>query len=183
MRSVVRPFAAVALVLVVAACTASGEPAGSPDAGRTTAPVPVLPATSSPAAAEATLATDGGLPTAPAPTRVGTTRTDWGEILDAVPDTFPVFPDATVADPPPAPASGIWTSKARVDEVATWYRDQLTAANFASVDLGSALEDGSRIIDVTGDIPECKVQVAVRPVDGSTMITVFYGSGCAGGGG
>ena len=70
-----------------------------------------------------------------------------------------------------------------MDEVATWYRDQLTAANFASVDLGSALEDGSRIIDVTGDIPECKVQVAVRPVDGSTMITVFYGSGCAGGGG
>lgn len=181
MRSIVRPLAAAAIVLVVAACTAAGGSTDSP--GVTTATSPASPA-GSPAASDApTLATDGTLPTAPAATDVGTTRTDWGEILDAVPDTFPVFPGATVADPPPAPASGIWLSKAPVDEVATWYRDQLTAASFASVDLGDALEDGSRVIDVTGDLPECKVQLAVRPVDGSTMITVFYGSGCTGGGG
>ena len=177
MRSAVRPFAAVAFVLVTAACTASGGPAGNGSVA-----TPASPADASTAGAP-TLATGASLPTAAAPTAVGTSRTDWGEILDAVPDTFPVFPGATAADPPPAPASGIWISKAPVDEVATWYRDQLTAASFASVDLGSALEDGSRVIDVTGDLPECKLQLAIRPVDGSTMITVFYGSGCAGGGG
>jgi hypothetical protein len=180
MRSAVRPLAAVTIVLLVAACTTTGQSTAGP--GATTASSPAAPAGSSAAPDATTLATDGTGPTAPAPTAVGTTRTDWGEILDAVPDTFPVFPGATVADPPPAPASGIWLSKAPVDEVATWYRDQLTAASFASVDLGDALEDGSRVIDVTGDVPECKVELAVRPVDGSTMITVFYGSGCAGGG-
>jgi hypothetical protein len=111
---------------------------------------------------------------------VGTTKTAWGVILDAVPDTFPVFPDATLASPVPEAVSGAWIATATVDEVAVWYHDAVLAAAFASADLGSALEDGSRVLDVQGDLPECKVQVTVRPAGGSTMISVLYGAGCAG---
>ena len=115
-----------------------------------------------------------------APTPVGVTKTPWGSILDAVPDTFPVFPDATVADAPADHAvSGAWASKAPVAEVAGWYHDALIGANFAKVDLGSPLEDGSRVLDVQGDVPECRAQVTVKPLGGSTMITVLYGAGCA----
>ena len=122
-------------------------------------------------------------PPQPAPTTVGTSQTGWGRILDAVPSTFPVFPGATIADAPPEPVSGAWLSTASASQVATWYRDALRAANFASVDLGSPLEDGSRVLDIQGDLPECKAQVTVRPVGGSTMITALYGAGCAGGDG
>lgn len=111
---------------------------------------------------------------------VSTTRTSWGEILDAVPPEFPVYPKATIADTPPGgPVSGAWVSKAAASEVATWYRNALRAAHYAKVDVGSALEDGSRVIDVQGDLPECKAQVTVKPQGGSTMITVLYGAGCA----
>lgn len=99
-----------------------------------------------------------------------------------MPSTFPVFPDATVADPPPSgPDSGAWIAKASVAEVATWYRDALQAANFAKVDLGDPLEDGSQVVDAQGDVPECKAQVTVKPAGASTMITVLLGAGCAGG--
>jgi hypothetical protein len=91
-----------------------------------------------------------------------------------------VYPKATVADPPADHAvSGAWASKASAPQVATWYRDALRRAAYAKVDLGSPLEDGSRVIDVQGDLPECKAQVTVKPLNGSTMITVLYGAGCA----
>lgn len=119
----------------------------------------------------------------PAPSAIGVTQTPWGAILDAAPSTFPVYPDAAVADPPPGGAvSGAWASTASVASVAGWYRDALQAANYAKVELGSPLEDGSRVIDVQGDLPECRAQVTVKPANGSTMITVLIGAGCMGAG-
>jgi len=118
----------------------------------------------------------------PVPTAVTTTETAWGTILDAVPDSFPVFPGARVAEPPPEPVSAAYISEgAGVDTVATWYRDALEALGFATMDLSSPLEDGSRVLDSQGDLPECRIQVTFRPAGGSTMITVLYAAGCAGG--
>ena len=134
-------------------------------------------------AAEATPSESADAPSEPAATPVGTTQTPWGRILDAVPGEFPVFLGATVAHPPIGGAvSGAWASTASVSKVATWYRDALLAANWAKVDLGSALEDGSRVLDVQGDLPECKAQVTVKALGGSTMITVLFGAGCTGSG-
>lgn len=162
------PTAPVASSAVVAAATAAATSAASPKASAK-APAP----TAKPAVSAG-----------PAATAVGTTQTAWGRILDAVPDAFPVFPDATLADAPPNGAvSGAWVAKASVNEVVTWYRDALQAANFAKVDLGSALEDGSRVLDAQGDLPECKAQVTVGPAGNTTMITVLVGAGCAGGSG
>lgn len=186
MRPVIRALAV--LIVAVTLLAACGSTGGS---GSATASSPVAsPATSKPSTtpgptAPEPTAVPGGktLPPAPSPTAVTTTRTPWGEILDAVPDTFPVFPDAAIAQSPVEPVSGAWIAQAPVAEVAIWYREAITAAGFASVSLSDPLEDGSRVLDVQGDLPECKAQVTVRPAGGSTMITVLYGSGCAGGGG
>ncbi len=112
----------------------------------------------------------------------GTTVIDWGTILDAVPEDFPVYAGASPTDSVDGPSSGAWFAEGvGVDEVATWYRDRLEAMGFTTQDLSSPLEDGSRVLDTVSDVPECRVQTTFRPVDGSTMITVLYGAGCAGG--
>jgi hypothetical protein len=192
MRSVVRPAAFLVVALALGACTGSPvvTPAASPavSAARTPAASTAVrtprPSAPSPTQAESAAASGSAAPSEPDATPVGITQTPWGRILDAVPAEFPVFPAATVADAPPDGAvSGAWVSTAPATEVANWYRDALRAANFAKVDLGSALEDGSRVLDVQGDLPECKAQVTVKPRGASTLITVLFGAGCAGGSG
>jgi hypothetical protein len=188
MRSPVRPAVRLATLLAVAlavgACT--GSPAATPGASSVVSAAPTVASaaarTAEPGAS--TPASGSTATSAPDATPVSTTQTPWGRILDTVPATFPVFPDATVADTPPGGAvSGAWVSKASVSEVATWYRDALRAASFAKVDVGSPLEDGSRVVDVQGDLPECKAQVTVKPQGDATMISVLFGAGCAGGSG
>ena len=195
MRSAVRPLATLALTLAVGGCSASAATssptAASPGPSSPAATAAAVRSTASPAATPTPKPTPVGASPAAhsagpaaAPTPVGVTKTPWGSILDAVPETFPVYPKATVADPPADHAvSGAWGSTASVPQVSTWYRDALRRAAFAKVDLGSPLEDGSRVIDVQGDLPECKAQVTVKPLNGSTMITVLYGAGCAAQGG
>lgn len=172
---------AAAVSMALAACT--GPAAGPPGAPGTTAPT-TAPAktgaatTPKPSAVASSAAASHG----PVGTPVGTTQTAWGRILDAVPAEFPVFPGATRADPPPSgPASGTWATKAPVDEVANWYRDALLAAHFAKADLGSPLEDGSRVLDAQGDNAACKAQLTVAPAGSLTLITVLLGAACASG--
>jgi len=111
---------------------------------------------------------------------IPTTQTDWGSIMDAMPQGFPVFPDAAVAEPPAEPVSGAFIASAAVDEVATWYRDALEATGKSTLDLSSPLEDGSRVLDMQGDLPECRIRLTFRPAGESTMITVLVAAGCAG---
>jgi hypothetical protein len=99
--------------------------------------------------------------------------------MDAMPQGFPVFPDAAVAEPPAEPASGAFIASAGVDEVATWYRDALEATGKSTLDLSSPLEDGSRVLDMQGDLPECRLRLTFRPAGESTMITVLVAAGCA----
>ncbi len=124
-----------------------------------------------------------GLPEPTQPPGRGTTDTEWGAILDVVPDGFPVIPGARPAEGLAEPASGWWLAGAGVDEVASWYQGALAEQGFTVGDLSSPLEDGGRVLDVSSDLPECRLQLAFRPADGSTIIRVLYGAGCAGGGG
>ena len=98
-----------------------------------------------------------------------------------MPDGFPVIPGAKPAEGQNEPASGWWLAEAGVDEVASWYQGALAELGFTVGDLSSALEDGSRVLDVSSDLPECRLQLTFRPADGSTIIKVLYGAGCAGG--
>lgn len=171
---------ALSFTLLVAACggppTTGAPSAGAPTAGART-PAPSLPA-------EPTEVPGGVVVTPkPLPDDPTTSETDWGTILDAVPATFPVLPGAEPADAPDEPVSAAWISDAGVDEAATWYRDALEALGYGTMGLSDPLEDGSRVLDSVADIPECRIQTTFRPAGESTMITVLYGAGCAGGDG
>jgi len=181
-------LAALGLLLVlVAACGASAthtpSPVSSPAAVRTPAPSHAATPKPSPKATPALtpVPVDSEEPVPP-PVNPGTTVTDWGTILDVVPKDFPVYPGAEPADLPEGPNSGAWSVGADVGPVATWYRDRLKSAGFTIDNLSTPLEDGSRVLDVSSDLPECKIQTTFRPADGSTMIIVLYGAGCAGAG-
>lgn len=178
----VRLVAGTLVTLVATGCVAATTPsvATSPGTVPSTAPAesaaPVTTASASPTpvATPTETATSAG----PEGTPVPTTQTDWGPILDAVPDTFPRYPTATTTEPPPEPVSAALETGASVDEVATWYRDALGSAGYASVDLSTALEDGTRVLDAATDSPGCRVQLTFRPLGSSTMITVLYGAEC-----
>jgi hypothetical protein len=155
------------------------------------------PAASPPAAATAPVDTRPIDPTAvpvpdtpgpteepePMPTRLGVTDTPWGAIIDQVPGDWPVFPGAEPVEPGEGPASGAWLAPEVPGTVAGWYRDALAGLGFTSMDLSSPLEDGTQVLDIVTDLPECRIQVTFGPAGGSTMVTVLYGAGCAGGDG
>jgi len=180
------PLALALVALLVAACgSATPSPSPSTSAAASIAdvasptPVPTAPASGEP---PAPTIVPGGQTVEPGPakTRVPTTQTDWGEILDAVPDDFPRYPGSKAAEPPPEPVSAAFTAAAGVDAVARWYREALAAAGYATLDLSDPLEDGSRVLDSQGDLPECQVQTTFTPAGESTVITVLFGAGCGG---
>ena len=114
----------------------------------------------------------------PAGTPIGTTQTDWGTILDDLPPTFPMYPDAGIADAEGGPFSGTFDAPVAADAAAGWYREAFTNRGDA-VELSDPLEDGSRVMDVQADLPECRIQMTFRPADGSTIISVLVAAACA----
>ncbi len=122
----------------------------------------------------------GGQSNAPGPVgaHIPTTRTEWGEILDDLPASFPLYPDAGVAEVPDEMVSGSFEAPADVDALVAWYTDAFGERGYTT-DTGTALEDGSRVMDVAADLPECRIQITFRPADGSTIMTVLVASACA----
>ncbi len=183
-----RPIAAlaaglIAITALTAACGAA-TPSLRPSTAPTLAPtsVPTKAPAASPTAPPLTPVPGGASEDpVPPPDNTGTTQTEWGRIVDAVPDTFPTYPGAEAADLPEGPNSGAWLTDAAIDDVVPWYRTAIEDAGFTIDNLSSPLEDGSRVLDVVGDLPECRAQVTFRPENGSTIIIVMYGAGCAGG--
>jgi hypothetical protein len=179
-----RATAAAAVALGMLLGLASGgcaAPGPSPDA---TKDQPTPGASAAPTVGvELTPVPGGGSPSPPDEIRPPTTVTDWGTILDRVPDGFPVYPGAAGIDPIDGPVSGAWEAVADPGEVVGWYVSAFEELGWSRIDVGSPLEDGSQVLDLASDLPECRVQLAVRPLGGSTMISVLYGAGCAGGDG
>ena len=180
--------AALLALLVAGLLIASLAACGSPGPSSTEAAPSAATATASPAVAtpatpsvELTPVPGGATGSPEIPDRPATTVTAWGTIVDRVPDGFPVVPGARIADGVDEAVSGAWITDAGVDEVAPWYVSAFTELGWSTVDLGSVLEDGSRVLDLASDLPECRVQTTFRPAGESTMIIVLYGAGCAGG--
>jgi hypothetical protein len=185
MRAVTtRPVATLALAAVVAGAIAAGcgSASASPAATAVAASSPSAAASLEPSTAPAPSLTPvpGGQSNGPGPvgTLIPTTQTEWGEILDDLPASFPIHPDADVAEVPGEVVSGSFEVPADVDALVAWYTDTYTERGYA-VDAGTALEDGSRVIDVAADLPECRIQMTFRPTDGSTIMTVLVASACA----
>ena len=170
-----------------AACGAYQPPAGASPA----ATVAVTPSTSeAPSQGSADPTADltpvpGGASATPDDSHGGgpTMETDWGTILVNLPEGFPRYPGAAGTDPIDGPATHAFEAVAPVDEVAEWYAATFEELGWSHIDLGTPLEDGTQVLDLASDLPECRVQLTFRPLGGSTMITLLYGAGCAGGDG
>ena len=177
-----RPVAILTLAAVVAGTLVAGCASASVSPASTAVAVSSPSASPEPSTAPAPSLTPvpGGQSNGPGPvgTLIPTTQTDWGEILDDLPASFPIHPDAGVAEVADEVVSGSFEAPADVDALVAWYADTFTERGYA-IDTGSALEDGSRVMDVAADLPECRIQITFRPADGSTIMTVLVASACA----
>src|SRR4051794_37325851 len=133
MRAVtIRPVATLALAAVATAAIV----AGCNSAAATPAPTATTAAASpEPSIAEAPSLTPvpGGQSNGPGPvgTLIPTTQTDWGEILDDLPASFPLYPGVDVAELPGEVVSGSFEAPADVDAVVAWYTDAFTQRGYA----------------------------------------------------
>jgi hypothetical protein len=152
----------VLLAGLLAAGCGSGTPSPAA-AGGSSSPDVSAPAASEPVAA---------VPTA------DQTETEWGPIWDAVPTGFPTYPGSKDAEVGADPASEVRViDGAEAAAVASWMDERLRAAAFRSDGLSGPFEDGSYVVDASGEAG-CRVQVRVAPTGGLTTITVLYGAAC-----
>jgi len=147
------------------------ESSPSPTGGTVTSP---SPATSG---SPALTPVPGGPSTSP--DRPTTTQTEWGEIVDQLPIDFPVFPGSHEAtgDPTQGPISGAFSAPSDGLTVTQWYEGALEQAGFSTA-VSGPFEDGSTVIDSVGATTACRVQTTIRPLSGTTLVSVRYGAGC-----
>ncbi len=176
-------LAAGLVALVAAACGGAGSTplpsstAATPAAAATPATTPTPPVTPVPPAPTKVPGADDRTPL-PSP---GTFETAWGEAWDALPTGFPVPPGATPADPgDPAdgPVSGAFVLDLSAEDAAALQQVGLAAAGYSTEALSGPSENGALVIDSIGGDPACRVQTTVRPLGGTTMLTVLYGAAC-----
>ncbi|MFL5724250.1 MAG: hypothetical protein ACJ78H_12755 [Chloroflexota bacterium] len=164
--SIIRLVVAMAVTIAVAACGAgsSGPTANS------TSPTPPSQATPS---ESTTSVPSSGQP-------VTQTDTDWGRIWDRLPAGFPTIPGAT----PDEEAGGTPASAVLVVEgadakgIATSLQRSLHAAGYTAVGSLEPLEDGSVVLDMSGQPEGCVLQATATPTGGLTTIRILYGVGC-----
>jgi hypothetical protein len=152
--------------LLVAACDSA-----TPTPPRTEAPASVASVPPSQAAPD---------PSSVAPP-VGQTDTNWGRIWDKLPEAFPVFPGATPADEVATEAVSATFALEDADAraVVAWMQTELERGAYRTEAHNGPFEDGSFVLDLTGSA-DCRIQVAVAPLGGLTVVTVRYGAACPG---
>jgi len=112
--------------------------------------------------------------------KTGQSDTEWGRIWDGLPSSFPAIPGAT----PDENATGGAASAVLVIEggdavgVATLLQTQLQKAGYTSVGSAEPLEDGSVVLEMTGQPAGCKLQVTITPTGGTTTVRILYGAAC-----
>ena len=156
-----RPVVVLLAGLLAVAC-GPGSPSSSTAGGSPT------PGVSAPSASE---------PVAGGPA-ADQTDTEWGPIWDTVPSGFPTYPGSTEAEAGADPTSEVRVIDGAAPAViASWMDQHLRAAAFRSDGLSGPFEDGSYVVDASGDAG-CRVQVRVAPTGGTTTIVVLYGAAC-----
>lgn len=113
----------------------------------------------------------------PSPSTPSRTTTDWGVIWDSLPAAFPVYPGAEPVDSPVGPASATLTVPADATAASDWWRAALERAGYGTVDVSGPLEDGSFVIDSSGN-GDCRVQLTVAPTGATTTATILLGADC-----
>lgn len=185
-RAAIVAPAVSALALVIGACGTSDRsvpstvPTGS--LGSAVAGSPTASATG-PTPTPALTPVPGGptpRPSDESPGPISTTDTEWGVILDQLPVGFPVYPGSLEADAIDGPASGAFSVPASGPVTTSWYQAALETAGFSTITLSGPLEDGQVVIDSEGARAGCRVQTTIRPLSGTTHVSILYAAACAG---
>jgi len=158
--------AAMALATLVGGCVGSGS---SPSSTAEPTAVVGSPAVATPAGGGSNAA-PGGTPTR--------TTTEWGEIWDAVPPSFPLPSDAKPAELPDGPFSGSYTTSIASATVADAMATTLRGGGYGTVTVTGPMEAGAMTIDATGAEAGCRVRATVRALGALTAIEILYGSAC-----
>jgi hypothetical protein len=151
---------------VLGACSTAGSTASAtPGAiASATGSIPAATGTSAPSSGPKTTQSD----------------TDWGRIWDRLPSGFPTIPDAT----PDENAAGGPASAVLVIEgvdaagVITVLQTELQKAGYSTIGSTDPLEDGSIVLEMTGQPAGCKVQVTAAPTGGITTVRILDGAAC-----
>jgi hypothetical protein len=153
--------AGLALLLLVTAC----------DAG--------APSSASNAVSKPPTSTEPSTQGSAANGQASQTETDWGRIWDGLPEAFPVYPGATLADDTATEVVSATFALQGADAraVVSWMRTELERSMFATEALNGPLEDGSFVLESTGE-SGCRTQIAVAPLGGLTTVGVRYGAAC-----
>jgi hypothetical protein len=171
LRSLILAGALLTIPALVVACT-SGSATTGPSGAAASSP-------SAAASAGASPATAGSPSSLPSPTASRPTQSDtaWGRIWDAVPPGFPT-PAGGIPAQADAPASAAFDVDTPADAVATALQQAMEMAGYSTEALSGPLEDGSRVLDSTGEPAGCRVQTTIAPLGSLTRVTVLYGTGC-----
>jgi len=164
------PILAIGLTLLAAACGAAATGSSRPSAG----------ARSSNDAASPALTPVPGAPSPALGPTVGppkTTDTEFGKIFDALPPSFPTLPGQEPADTTAGPTSGSFVANTTVAAASAAIRAALVGQGW-SVDVGSPLEDGSVVLEASGQKAGCKTEVRFTPLSGTVIMSVLYGASC-----
>jgi hypothetical protein len=146
--------------------------------GSTVTPSAAPSASAGPSPAEPSLTPiPGGKPT-PAATLPTTTQTEFGEIWDALPPSWPTLPGQSESEVG-SDASERLVVKGTPRDLAGQLRTALEAAGW-HVDVGLPLEDGSVVVDATHAPNGCQVHAQFfgsAATDPDTLL-VYYGAKC-----
>ena len=168
-RTILSILAMVSLIAAGCSASASVQPTRSTSAVASLSAGPSL--TPVPGSSNA----DTPPPASEPPTQ---TDTEWGRIWDALPRSFPLPPNAVPTETGQGPASATLAVGASADQAAEQMQAGLKKAGYSIEALSGPSEDGSRVIDAVGSTPECRVQVRLTPLSGTTSMVVMFGAGC-----
>lgn len=106
------------------------------------------------------------------------TDTEWGRIWDSLPPSFPL-PDGSVpTEISEGPVSATFVVGASGEQAAEFVMAGLVGARYTIEARSNPSEDGSVVIDAVGAAPDCRVQVRLMPLSGTTHMVVMFGAGC-----
>jgi hypothetical protein len=121
----------------------------------------------------------GGPSGRPAGTSVhppSTTSTDFGQIFDSLPASFPKLPGQEPAETGEGPTSGSFAVNMDPGAASRAMQTALIAAGWTA-DVGSPLEDGTVVLEAARS-SGCKAEIRFTPRSGTVIMSVLYGAAC-----
>ena len=163
---------AITLAIVAAVLAACQDPVAPSRATAAATGTSVISAEATPPATSVAVSTEAPL--------AGQTDSDWGRIWDRTPAAFPVYPGSTASEEAETgPVSAMYAlPEGDAAAIGAWFQDKMESAGFSTESLSGPMEDGSYILESTGEDAGCRTEVTVAPLGGTIAVTVRYGAAC-----